>query len=143
MEEIINEIITAIKLLNLPYEINNNLIKIKAELLDATSSVNIKKIQFECLIYFVAKNKNLLYFQKIEESSSGLVFAKSFESYSQSGSSLNKKVKFVQYGIDGKEYSYSFDLGQLQKSVKEISKKHNAKFKNVISRKKIEKSAKQ
>lgn len=138
MQELFNDIIKTIKTLNLPFSTSNNLVVINTELLDASSSVNKKNIQFECLIYIYEEKNKILFFQKVEEKSSGLFLEKKFESYSQTGLSLNRKVISVQYGIEGKEYSYSFNLGELQKSIKEISKNYKWKFRIILTKKKIE-----
>jgi glycine cleavage system H lipoate-binding protein len=40
-------------------------------------------------------------------------------------------VKNVQYGLDGKVYEYSLDLGAIPKTVKETAKQYGWKFKTV------------
>jgi len=50
----------------------------------------------------------------------------------QSGGTLFRKVESVQYGPEDKVYEYSFDLGAIPKTAKEIAKANGWKFKTVI-----------
>ena len=45
-------------------------------------------------------------------------------------------MKSVQYGLDGKAYEYTLDLGAIPKAVKETAKQHGWKFKTVLNKNK-------
>jgi hypothetical protein len=53
----------------------------------------------------------------------------------QSGSTLMRKVKCVQYDPTGKVLEYNFDLGAISKAVKAAALSHGWGFKTVIMKK--------
>jgi hypothetical protein len=109
---------------------------IDVELLDASFSTGKKKIHYESMILADESEQTIKMFEKTTEISSGVSFGMSGESTFQSGSTLFRKVKSVQYGPEGKVLEYSFDLGAIPKTVKEIAKSNGWKFKTVILKKK-------
>lgn len=52
----------------------------------------------------------------------------------QSGTTLYRKVKSIQYGPDGRAYEYNLDLGAIPKAVKEAAKQYGWKFKSVLAK---------
>jgi hypothetical protein len=72
--------------------------------------------------------------QKTGEISSGFSFGFSGGSYYQSGSTLFRKVKAVQYAPDGKVYEYNLNLGAIAEAAKSTAKRYGWKFKTVINR---------
>jgi len=109
---------------------------VEAELLDAKFSTGKKKIRYECAILADETERTVKMFEKTTEINVGVSFGISGESSTQSGKTLFRKVKSVQYGPEGKVYEYSFDLGSIPKTVKQIAKQNDWKFKTVIIRKK-------
>ncbi len=109
---------------------------IDVELLDASFSTGKKKIHYEAMILADESNQTINMYEKTTEMSSGVSFGMSGESTFQSGSTLFRKVKSVQYGPEGKVFEYSFDLGAIPKTVKENAKASGWKFKTVIQKKK-------
>lgn len=73
-----------------------------------------------------------------KEEGHGLSFGGESGSYFQQGKTLYRKVKSVQYGFDGKAYEYELNLGDIPKTVKEVSKEHGWKFKTVLSKEKAQ-----
>ncbi len=111
-------------------------ISVDQELLDAKHSTGKVKIHYENLILLSEKDKTIYFWELTKEIKSGFSFGFSSESFSQSGATLSRKVKAVQYSVDGKAYEYEFDLGQLNKIVKTAAKENGWKFKVVLSKKK-------
>ena len=52
--------------------------------------------------------------KKTTETSAGVSFGMSGETSFQSGNTLMRKVKCVQYDLTGKAFEYNFDLGRDQ-----------------------------
>ena len=108
---------------------------IDAELLDASFSTGKKKIKYEAMILLDEAEKAVRMYEKTTELSAGVSFGMSGETSFQSGSTLMRKVKSVQYGPEGKVFEYNFDLGAISKAVKSAAKEHGWSFKTVILKK--------
>lgn len=111
---------------------NGTDVAINAEFLDAKWSTGSKKIGYEALIRVSESEKTVYMYEKTKETASGLSFGMSGETSFQSGSTLFRKVKSLQYGPEGKVYEYSFDLGAIPKAIKEAAKRGEWKFKTVL-----------
>lgn len=109
---------------------------IDAELLDAKFSTGKKKVRYEAAILADEASQTVRMFEKTTELSAGISFGMSGESTTQSGKTLFRKVKSVQYGPEGKVYEYEFDIGAITKTVKETARQNGWKFKTVILKKK-------
>jgi hypothetical protein len=109
---------------------------IETELLDAKFSTGKKKMSYECAIFADETERTVKMFEKTTEINVGVSFGMSGGMSTQSGKTLFRKVKSVQYGPEGKVYEYSFDLGAIPKTVKQIAKQNGWKFKTVIFKKK-------
>ena len=105
---------------------------IEAELLDASFSTGKKKLKYEAMILLDEAEKAVRMYEKTTEISAGVSFGASGETSFQSGSTLMRKVKSVQYGPEGKVFEYNFDLGAIPKAVKSAAKEHDWSFKTVI-----------
>ena len=108
---------------------------IDAELLDASFSTGKKKLHYEAMILLDESDKIIKMYEKTTEISAGVSFGMSGESSFQSGSTLFRKVKSVQYGPEGKVFEYNFDLGAIPKAVKTAAQAAGWKFKTVIIKK--------
>ena len=108
---------------------------IDAELLDASFSTGKKKIKYEAMILLDEAEKAVRMYEKTTELSAGVSFGMSGETSFQSGSTLMRKVKSVQYGPEGKVFEYNFDLGAISKAIKGAAKEHGWSFKTVILKK--------
>jgi hypothetical protein len=111
-------------------------LSVDVELLDAGFSTGKKKIRYETSILLDESEKAVRMYEKTTETSAGISFGSSGESTFQSGSTLFRKVKSVQYGPEGKVYEYNFDIGAIAKAVKTTAKAHGWSFKTVILKKK-------
>lgn len=109
---------------------------IESELLDASFSTGKKKIRYESAILADETDQTVKMFEKTTETGSGFSFGSSGETTMQSGKTLFRKVKSVQYGPEGKVFEYVFDIGAIAKSVKAVASENGWKFKTVLLRKK-------
>ena len=136
-QQIFAEIISKISELNIPVQ-NGNVtdIAIAAEFLDASWSTGSKKISYEALVFLDEQQQTVFMYEKTTEIGQGFSFGSDNESTFQSGSTLYRKVKSVQYGLDGKIYEYTLNLGDIPKAVKEVAKQYGWKFKTVLNRSK-------
>ena len=87
------------------------------------------------MILLDESDKIIKMYEKTTEISAGVSFGMSGESSFQSGSTLFRKVKSVQYGPEGKVFEYNFDLGAIPKAVKTAAQAAGWKFKTVIIKK--------
>ncbi len=110
-------------------------LSIDAELLDASFSTGKKKLRYEASILLDEHDKAVKMYEKTTEISAGVSFGMSGESTFQSGSTLFRKVKSVQYGPEGKVFEYNFDIGAITKTVKTAALAHGWSFKTVILKK--------
>ncbi|MEA4870919.1 MAG: hypothetical protein VB062_09875 [Christensenella sp.] len=108
---------------------------IDTELVDAGFSTGKKKLRYEALILLDESDKTAKMYEKTTETSAGLSFGMSAETSMQSGGTLFRKVKSIQYGPEGKVFEYNFDLGAIPKTVKAAAQAAGWKFKTVVIRK--------
>ena len=108
---------------------------IDAELVDAAFSTGKKKLRYEAMILLDEGDKQVRMYEKTTETSAGVSFGMSGETSFQSGSTLMRKVKCVQYDPTGKVLEYNFDLGAISKAVKAAALSHGWGFKTVIMKK--------
>jgi hypothetical protein len=111
-------------------------ISIATELLDAKWGSGKKKISYEASIYADESSKIVFMWEMTKEIGSGFSFGASSETTFQSGTTVFRKMKSIQYGPDGKAYEYSLDLGAIPKAVKETASDHGWTFKTVLTKKK-------
>ena len=109
-------------------------VTVDAELLDAKWTTGSKKILYVASVFADERERIVYMYEKTTETGSGFSFGASGESSFQSGSTLFRKVKSVQYGTDGTAFEYTFDLGAIPKVVKEAAKRNGWKFKTVLNR---------
>jgi len=108
---------------------------IDAELVDASFSTGKKKLRYEAMILLDEGDKTVKMYEKTTETSAGVSFGMSAETSFQSGNTLMRKVKCVQYDPTGKVLEYNFDLGAISKAVKAAALSHGWGFKTVIIKK--------
>ncbi len=106
------------------------------EFLDAGWSTGNKQISYEALVFADESSETVFMYELTKESGNGLSFGSENDSYSQSGTTLFRKVKSVQYGPEGKAYEYTLDLGSIPKAVREAAKQYGWKFKTVLRKEK-------
>ena len=109
-------------------------VTVSAELLDAGWSTGSKKISYKASVYLDESSQIVFMWEKTVETGRGLSFGGDSGTSFQSGKTLFRKVKSIQYGPEGKAYEYVFDLGAIPKTVKEIAKGSGWKFKTVLNR---------
>ena len=111
-------------------------ITVNQELVDAGWSTGKKRISYEASIYANEQDNVVYMYEKTTEIGHGWSFGGGSGTSFQSGTTLYRKVQSVQYGPNGQAYEYTFDLGSIPKSVKEIAKLNGWGFKTVISKNK-------
>jgi len=136
-QRILSEISSKLSVLGIQVQNGNGAdITINTEFLDAGWSTGSKKISYEASV-FANEQENVIYmYEKTTEVGHGLSFGGGSGSSFQSGITLFRKVKSVQYGLDGKAYEYTLDLGAIPKAVKETAKQYGWKFKIVLNKNK-------
>ncbi len=128
-------VLSGFKQLGLPYDTGKNAdITMTCEFLNAGWSTGKKKITYEASIFADETSGTVYMWELTTEKGSGFSFGGKSESSFQSGTTLYRKVKSVQYGLDGKAYEISLDLGSIPKTVKEAAKAQGWKFKIVLKK---------
>lgn len=134
---ILSELTGKLSAMGIPSQQGNGTdIAIATEFLDAGWSTGNKKISYEASVFANEQDKTIYMFEKTVEVGQGLSFGGGSSTSFQSGTTLFRKVKSIQYGPDGKAYEYSLDLGSIPKAVKETAKQYQWKFKTVLNRSK-------
>lgn len=138
-QNIINQIISKFKELGLAYRTDDQAdITAAAEFLDAGWSTGKKKITYEASIFVDEGLRTVFMWELTKEQGQGLSFGGGSETSFQSGTTLFRKVKSIQYGPEGKAYEYTLNLGEIPKTVKEAAKQYGYKFKTVLSKNKAQ-----
>ena len=136
-QQILSEISSKLSVLRIPVQNGNGAdITINTEFLDAGWSTGSKKISYEASVFANEQDNTVYMYEKTTEVGHGLSFGGDSGSSFQSGTTLFRKVKSVQYGLDGKAYEFTLDLGAIPKAVKETAKLHGWKFKTVLNKNK-------
>jgi hypothetical protein len=107
---------------------------IDATFLDAAWSTGRKQVRFEASVLLDEARATAFMWQKTSEVGQGFSFGFSSESYIQTGKTLFRKVKAVQYAPDGMAYEYDLDLGAITKTVEETARRYGWRFNTVLSR---------
>ena len=135
-QELLQEITSQLSSLGLPANASDKTdLAIDAVLLDAAFSNGKKKLKYEAMILLDEADKQVRMYEKTTEMTAGVSFGVSGESSFQSGSTLMRKVKYVQYDASGKVMEFNFDLGAIPKTVKAVAKAYGWNFKTVIIKK--------
>ena len=135
-QELMQEIKSQLSNLGLPAAPSDKTdLMIDAELMDASFIGGKKKLRYETMILLDEGTKTVKMYEKTTEVSIGGSFGMSGETSSQSGSTLMRKVKFVQFDASGKAMEFNFDLGAIPKAVKAAAQAQGWGFKTVILRK--------
>ena len=133
---LLSRITSELDRLNVPYQTGGSAdITVSKEFLDAGWSTGNKKITYEASVFADEASNTVYMWELTKEIGRGFSFGESSESYSQTGTTLFRKVKSIQYGPEGKVFEYNFDLGAIPKSVKTAAQAHSWKFKTVIIKK--------
>lgn len=111
-------------------------ITIDAEYLKAGWSTGKRKITYQASVFADEAAQTVYMWELTTEKGSGFSFGTSGESTYQSGATLYRKIKSVQYGPDGRAYEYTVDLGANAKAVRRAAKRAGWRFKTVVHREK-------
>lgn len=136
-QQMITEIVQKLTALMLPViQGQETDLSINCEFLDASWGSGSRKISYETAIFLNEDEKQIFMYEKTLEIGSGVSFGASSDTTFQSGTTLFRKVKSIQYGPDGRAFDYNLDLGAIPKAVKDTAKQYGWKFKTVLSRSK-------
>lgn len=136
-EQMIFDVAAKLDQLNVPYTKGQKTdLSISCEFLDAGWSTGKKKINYDAFVLFDPEKETVYMWECTTEKGSGLSFGSESESSFQSGTTLFRKVKSIQYGPEGQVYEYTLDLGAIPKAVKESAKTYGWKFKTVLKKEK-------
>jgi len=116
-------------------------ITIANEFLDAAWGSGNKRIVYDASITLDERESSVYMWERTSETGGGISGGFSGGSWSQSGATLFRKVKSVQYGPGGKAYEIDLDLGAIPKTVKNAAKEAGWKFHTVLRREKAQFSA--
>ena len=111
-------------------------VSVNSEFVSAGWSTGSKRISYEAAILLDQAAHTVLMFEKTTESGSGFSFGGDSETSFQSGKTLYRKVKSVQYGPEGKAYEVELDLGAIPKAVKQAAQEGGFGFKTVLRKSK-------
>lgn len=137
IQQILTEISGKLVALGIPVQYGMGAdITVSEEFLDASWSTGQKKISYEASVFADERSRTVYMYERTMETGSGFSFGGSSSTSFQSGKTLFRKVKSVQYGPDGKAYEYSLDLGAIPKAVKGTAESYGWKFKTVINKNK-------
>lgn len=111
-------------------------VSVNSEFVSAGWSTGSKRISYEAAILLDQAAHTVLMFEKTTESGSGFSFGGDSDTSFQSGKTLYRKVKIVQYGPEGKAYEVELDLGAIPKAVKQAAQEGGFGFKTVLRKSK-------
>lgn len=111
-------------------------ITIDREFVDASWSSGKKTISYHAMAYFDESEKIIFLWELTKEQGSGISFGVESESSFQTGMTLHRKVKYMQYGVEGKAYECTLDLGEIPKTFKDTAIAYGWKLKTVIKKEK-------
>ncbi len=100
--------------------------------LDAGWSTGARRIDYEASILLDEPDRDVSFWERTTETGGGISGGFGGGAWTQSGTTLFRKVKSVQYGPDGKAYEIELDLGALPKAVKEEVRQAGWRFHTVL-----------
>lgn len=134
-QRMLSEMVEKLSSLGIRANVGNGTdLSITAEFLDAGWSTGSQKISYEASAFLDESSQTVWMWEKTTETGRGLSFGGDLGSSFQSGKTLFRKVKSIQYGPDGKAYEYSLDLGAIPQTIHVIAKQYGWKFKTILSR---------
>lgn len=108
--------------LNIPYVLNEGTdVLVRNDFLDAHWGAGKKTIHYEASVLFDEASKTVFMWEMTKENEAGLSFGSNNESSFQTGKTLLRKVKSVQYSASGQVYEIDLDLGAIPKAFKEAA----------------------
>lgn len=136
-QSMLDEIASDLRARGVPYACGGAAdITIDVEYLKAGWSTGKRKITYQASVLADERAQTVYMWELTTEKGSGFSFGASGESTFQSGATLYRKIKSVQYGPDGKAYEYAVDLGANAKAVRRAAKHAGWRFKTVVRREK-------
>ncbi len=136
-QQLVSEICSKLLVLGVPFQKEAQTdIAISTDFLDAGWNTGSKKISYEASIYANEQDHVVYMYEKTTEVGKGFSFGGGGGFTLQSGKTLFRKVKSVQYGPEGKVYEIDLDLGAIPKAAKETANNYGWKFKTVLMKKK-------
>ncbi len=136
-QQIVEQIVQAYQKLGVPITREQNAdVEIHAEFLNAGWSIGRKKFVYDAFILANEEEQTVYLWQKTTESGGGLSFGSESESSVQTGATLFRKVRLVQYGPEGKTAELNVNLGELASIAETAAKQNGWKFRSVLRQEK-------
>lgn len=107
-------------------------VEIHAEFLNARWSIGQKKYRYDALIKADENEKTLFFWQKTTESGGGLSLNLGVETTVQRGATAFRRVKFTQYGPEGKAAELELDLGEIVRIAQNAAKQNGWAFQTAL-----------
>jgi hypothetical protein len=132
-EPILTRITEAYEKLGIPFTQGQaSDVEIHTEFLNAGWSIGKKKIGYDAYILLNEAEQTAYMWQKTAESSGGFMAGGGYEMSTQTGATLFRKVKIVQYGPEGKTVDIKLNLGEIAKVVQDAARQNGWKFKTAL-----------
>ncbi len=112
-------------------------ISIDSDFVEVVLGIERKKIHYEAFICANEQEKIVYMYKKTTGEGQGFSFGGDNGYGFQNRAALDRKVKSIQNGPDGKAYEYNIDLEMIPKTVKDVAKTNGWKFKTVIGKHKV------
>ena len=109
-------------------------IAVRTEFMDAGWVSGTRKIAYEALIYLDSTTKTIFLFEKTADMIGGLAFGSGSSSWGQLGTTLFRRVKSIQYGLDGKAYEQVLNLGEIPRRIRSVARVHGWRVRSVWRR---------
>jgi glycosyltransferase involved in cell wall biosynthesis len=111
-------------------------VELHVEFLNAGWSIGKKKYVLDAYLLASEEDRTVYLWQKTTESGGGASLGSGYETSFQSGATLLRKVKIVQYAPEGKAADLTLDLGELTRIARDAARQNGWKFKTVLRREK-------
>jgi len=136
-QQIVEQIAQAYQKLGIPFTREQNAdVEIHAEFLNAGWSIGRKKFVCDASVLASEEDQTVYLWQKTTESGGGLSFGSELETSVQTGATLFRKVRLVQYGPEGKTAELNVNLGEIARIAETAAKQNGWKFHTVLRQEK-------
>lgn len=109
-------------------------IAVRAEFMDASWGSGARKIAYEVLICLDPSSKTIFLFEKTTDLAGGQALGSGSSSWGQLGTTLFRRVKYIQYGLDGRAYEQVLNLGEIPRRIRSVAHAHGWRVRSVWRR---------
>jgi len=112
-------------------------IAVSAEFLDASFGSGTRKIAYEALIRLDPAAKTIFLFEKTTDMAGSLSAGSGSSAWGQLGTTLFRRVKSIQYGLDGKAFEQVLNLGEIPSRIRTVARAHGWRVRSVWRRSQV------